>query len=124
MKWALVAAIGCGLVTAGCGSNRGEAYKARLMGTWVSDHQRYEGCTMTISQGRLIFETASGHVTLIHIGDIHYREVNGAHLLELDMLEGGEPAYTMYFFLEASAEGDILRFKNQRDVIWHHADGT
>lgn len=110
----------CCLLVAGCGDDGGAAYKARLLGAWVSDHPRYAGCEMTISLDRMIFETGSGTLMTNAIDDIHYQNDKGAHLLRMEMMDGGEPAFTMSFYLESDAHGDRLRFKNQPDVIWRH----
>ena len=108
----------CCLTVAACGGEGGAAYKARLVGTWVSDHPRYEGCQMVITKDRMVFQAADGTLRTNAIADIGYTNDAGAHLLRLEMTEGGEQAFTMSFILETGPGGDILRFRNQPQVVW------
>ncbi|MFH1984180.1 MAG: hypothetical protein ABIL58_20255 [Pseudomonadota bacterium] len=112
----------CFIVAAGCGrGDGGEAYKARLVGIWVSNHPSYEGCEMTIARDRMVFQADDGTIKTTAISDIDYTKDGRGHLLQLHMTEGGEPAYTMSFYLETGSDGDHLRFKNQPQVVWGHA---
>lgn len=117
MMQRIILALCCCMAVA-CGDDGGEGFKARLLGTWVSEHPRYEGCQMLIDAERMVFQAANGALTTYAVSHIHYHNEDQRHLLQLDMTEKGEPAFTMSFYIETGLEGDVLRFKNQPDVLW------
>ena len=116
----LVLAICC-IVAAGCGGDDGgEAYKARLLGTWTSAHPRYLDCLMTFQKTVMIFQADDGTLRSNGISDIDYTRDDNGHLLEIQMTEGGEDAFVMSVYVDSGPDGDLLRFKNQPQVIWTH----
>ena len=76
---------------------------------------------MVIDAKRMVFQTAAGNLTTHAVSNVDYHNDEARHLLKLDMTEKGEPAFTMSFYLETGADGDVLRFKNQPEVMWRHS---
>jgi hypothetical protein len=94
----------------------------KLWGVWQTDHERYAGRYLDISEA--IFTIGQGQQQL---------QVFFIHQVKMDIVGHGErytlfyrehaknqePLQTFTFFFQKTQEGDRIQMSNQGDILWH-----
>jgi hypothetical protein len=94
----------------------------KLWGVWQTDHERYAGRYLDISEA--IFTIGQGQqqlqVFFIHqvkMDIIGHRE--RYTLFYREHAKNQEPLQSFTFFFQKTQEGDRIQMSNQGDILWH-----
>ena len=90
-----------------------------LIGVWVTDDPKYVDHPFEIKKETLIFEQGQGYLDfdVFPIVDLEKTDADGDTLYIIHYLlpVGKKFEFSFYY---ASAEGGVIRFKNQPDMKW------
>lgn len=92
-----------------------------ILGEWRSDDPRYQNCFMTISTHSFIIGGADGNIYSYALKSFTEEAMGNdkgrLYTLFSEDKGGLELEYRIYY----DAEGGVLSYKNQRNVVWRKA---
>lgn len=119
----MIAAATALLVTlAGCQAQKKNPVPDHLLGVWTTSTPRYADRYIEIRNDMIIFGTGGDTFELHVLAE--FKEVREGEALLYTIIHlnhFGQP-YSLSFYYEPSGDG-IIRFKNQREIVWTKAKG-
>jgi hypothetical protein len=106
------------LTLSACQGYGAKGIPEELCGVWESEAQNYERCSLEITGKRLIFENGVRFIDINYVTKVEQAK------------EGNTPLYTIHYenrsgdvnkvsvLYMKKEQGDMLRFKHQKNVFW------
>ena len=119
-RWRINGIITCFLISlllvfTGC---QGGSIPDKLIGTWVSDDERYENCFMKISSDSIVFGQAGNQTdtySIIKVGVVNKSEMQE---LKIKCVSSDKVVITNELLFSPKNGGQV-QFKNKPDVLWY-----
>lgn len=113
-------AVTCLVLLMGC-EPRNRSLPNDLIGVWKTSDPKYEGRFLLLAEDRIIFGTGAGSVSSHPIRRfVRVPQVTGfLYTITYTNEEGKEYRLSFVHDLE---HGGVIRFKNQRDILWKKAN--
>ncbi len=112
----LLAALAWGL--AACGSQGPPTLPAELRGVWKTSYPRYADIHFELRQDAVVLHAGEGRYQSHKITAVQSQPEEGATLYRVTYRHAREGTDDVFAFYYSSARGGLIRFKNQRDVVW------
>jgi hypothetical protein len=94
----------------------------KLWGVWKTDHERYAGRYLDISEAIFTIGQGREHLQVFFVQRVD-RVPAATHerytLYYLTREQAGEPLQTLSVDFFTTDEGDRIRLKNQKDILWY-----
>ena len=107
------------LLLVGCDSGKQSDIPAELVGTWRTQHPKYDGLYIQIDKDRFAFSTAEGTVENYQISKFEKLESSRKSKRSTHVIYGRKDGQELKLTLDYEPiEGGIVRFKNQQKIPW------
>ncbi len=107
------------LLFLGCDSKRAATLPSDLVGTWRTNHPKYQGLYFQLEKDRLAYSTASGSVENYEISKYEKLESGRKSKRSSHVVYARRDGQELKLALEYEPiDGGILRFKNQPQIPW------
>lgn len=98
-----------------------EEIKSRLYGVWRTDASAYfqaHQASFEISREQVVFSTVEGTLDINYITGMSYTPSEQGENLHIEYQNSDGEAFGLNLVLSATPQGDILTFKNQKQIVW------
>jgi hypothetical protein len=95
----------------------GDPLPREMVGIWVTDDPRYQGCTMEIAMDRITFGSPEKDADTYLIQTVSSRMKDGRREVTVEYVNAERVYFTAEWIYSAEKEGS-LRFKNRPAVVW------
>lgn len=97
----------------------------KLWGVWQTDHERYAGRHLDISEAIFTIGQGQDHIQVFFIHQVKMalagsRERYTLYYREHEKTQ--EPLQTFTFYYHKTEEGDRLQLKNQENILWYRKE--
>lgn len=108
--------IASALLSSHCGEKTDAA--SELVGTWITEDERYDSRDIAISGETVIFGTGTGvpNIYFIKKSKVALKNLNREYTLFCENSEGTE--FRFIFHVEKTGDDIIMRLNNPRQVVW------
>ena len=102
------------LVLSAC---QGQPMPGEMIGTWVTDNDRYQDCRLQIGADRMVFVDREQGSDIGVIQKISTETKGGTRAVTIDYVNSQKALFTVEL-IYSSENGGSLWFKNQPAVVW------
>ena len=113
----IVAATALLATLAGCQAQKENPVPDHLLGVWTSSAPRYADRYIEIRNDMIIFGTGGDAFELHVLAELKEAREGEAIAYTITHLNHFGQPYNLSFYYEPSGDG-IIRFKNQREIVW------
>ena len=92
-----------------------------IISTWVTDHQRYQGCYMLISQDEVTLGVSDATMHSYFIQKVKTKQSDRQMEVTIELIDDQQIESALYLVYLSNKNKGSLYFKNQPDVIWQRS---
>ena len=107
----------------GCHILEDKTSPAELTGVWETSDPRYEDCSFELKGDMIIFNNYPEYTSINYISDIERSPETDGVLYHIDYEDKEGLEYKFSFYFVKGHDGDVIRFKNQKEITWTRQTG-
>ena len=110
------------LSLAGCGWFESEEFPKELLGRWVTDNPKYQGCYMKIDENAIVFNASDSNLYVSTIKKVETDIEFGRKVHHIIYTDKEDIEYLLSVIVLKGSKTGRLQFYNQRYLEWNKMD--